>query len=122
MGDRGNIVVRSGKGQEVFLYSHWGGTELPGIAQNVLRRNLRHNDAAYLARLLFCAMVHGQEKDETGYGISVTRCDYEHFDIVIDTQYQKVFFRDPVKGTSKSLGGFAQFCELTQAQFEKLGY
>lgn len=122
MGDRGNIVIRESKGKEVFLYSHWGGNELPSVAQVVLRKQQRWTDESYLARLMFCAMVKGQEDGESGYGISCHRNDYEHFDIVLDVEQQKVFLRDPVKGTSKSLGGFMQFCELTPAQFEKLGY
>lgn len=124
MGDRGNIVVRGQNGSEVFLYAHWTGGALPITAQEVLRKNLRWSDAGYLARLMFCAMV--RESDdiggELGYGISTQRLDYNHHDVVIDVEKQKVFFRDPVKGTSKSLGGFRQFCSLTQEQFDKLRY
>jgi len=122
MGDRGNIVIRDTDKKEVFLYSHWGGTGLPQLAQEVLRKNQRWNDPAYLARLLFCRMVKGQEDNELGYGISTSRCDYEHWDIVVNVGKQTVFFRDPKRGTSKSLGGFEQFCSLTPEQFKKLGY
>ena len=69
MGDRANVYVKDGEGG-VYLYSHWGGTELPGTLQQAMKRKLRWDDRAYLARIIFCEMVAGQERDETGFGIS----------------------------------------------------
>ena len=70
MGDRGNIIVKDGK-SEVFLYSHWTGSDLPEVLKSALKRGKgRWDDGQYLARIIFCEMVKGNEMDETGFGIS----------------------------------------------------
>jgi hypothetical protein len=38
MGDRANVYVKNTDTQGVFLYSHWGGTELPATVQKALKR------------------------------------------------------------------------------------
>jgi hypothetical protein len=69
MGDRANVKV-TGAG-DVFLYTHWYGSELPETLRTALARGIgRWNDPAYLARIIFCEMVKGHEMDSTGYGIS----------------------------------------------------
>ena len=95
MGDRGNVkVVDSFDGGAVFLYSHWGGTELPKVVQTVLSRKARWDDAPYLARMIFCEMVKGQEADETGFGISTGICDNEHPIVVVDCKAQEVRYEE----------------------------
>ena len=71
MGDRGNVVVGTEDG-EVFLYSHWRGSDLVNIVKKSLktdRARRRWRNAAYLARILFQDMV-GDDDTEFGYGIS----------------------------------------------------
>lgn len=97
MGDRGNIVVQEGAGaegeppREVWLYSHWAGSELPRIAQEGLRRakaaphsgpNGSLDDASYLGRILFCQMLmDGSPElstavmDTSGFGIASQQGD-----------------------------------------------
>lgn len=71
MGDRASVYIREDATRGVFLYTHWGGTELPQTVQAALKRGReRWNDAPYLARIVFCEMVKGVEMDLTGYGIS----------------------------------------------------
>jgi len=100
MGDRANVYVKdeSGKGG-VYLYTHWGGTDLPLIVQAALKQKKRWGDAPYLARIIFCQMV-GQSDfaGEHGYGISIHMCDNEHPIIVVDCDAETVGFAHEGKG------------------------
>lgn len=105
MGDRGNafIVTEHGENRRgVFLYTHWGGTDLPLVVAEALDspagRN-RVDDPAYLARIVFCEMVRGEEREETGYGICTYAPDNEHPVIVIDGRAARVWFSDVNKVT-----------------------
>ena len=92
MGDRGNIVIKQdgGKG-EIYLYSHWGGEELPKTLRAALVRGKGcWDDSPYLARIIFCEMVKGHEMSETGFGISTYECDNEHDLLIVDPDKQTV--------------------------------
>lgn len=70
MGDRGNIIVKDDD-STVYLYSHWSGSDLPDVLKKSLERGKgRWDDGSYLTRIIFCDMVAGHEKGETGFGIS----------------------------------------------------
>ena len=104
MGDRANVVIKNGD-SEVFLYTHWGGTELPEAVTAALRRGVqRWTDASYLARIVFCEMVSEDDWDGlTGYGISASIGDNSYPLIVLDTDKQEVRFeaekdREVLKG------------------------
>lgn len=59
MGDRANVVVIDGD-EQVCLYTHWNGYEVAEVLQNALKRGKeRWAQAPYLARIIFCDMVHG---------------------------------------------------------------
>lgn len=94
MGDRGNVFCREQYEKEggVYLYSHWGGSELPRIVQDVLKRRQRWDDGPYLTRMIFSAMIKEDIDDEVGYGISVTLGDNGHPIVVVDTNTQTVGF------------------------------
>lgn len=125
MGDRANIVIESNGGR-VYLYTHWYGHEMPAIAQDALRRKQRWGDAPYLARIVFCRMVRGQEGDETGFGISLRTCDNEHPICVINVDSQTVAFEaDPNKDWIKHpvIGkkfSFSEYCALSDVSWESL--
>jgi hypothetical protein len=53
----------------VYLYTHWGGTNLPQVVSNALARDARWNDPEYLARIIFDQMTEGSHGSETGHGI-----------------------------------------------------
>lgn len=74
------------KGQGVYLYTHWGGHELPALLQSVVKRGDRLNDAHYLARIIFCEMVGTDTEGATGYGISSEICDNEHDILEVDCE------------------------------------
>lgn len=74
MGDRGNIIVKDGD-STVYLYTHWSGSDLPETVKSALQRGKdRWTDGQYLARILFCEMI-GGDNSTTGFGISSTFCD-----------------------------------------------
>lgn len=84
MGDRANVVVREA-GEQVCLYTHWKGRELPGVLQTSLKRGAdRINDFQYLTRIIFCDMVRGYENDLTGFGITQKVHDGDRAVIIVD--------------------------------------
>jgi len=89
MGDRANIQIRDGD-DSVYLYTHWHGSEAPSMLQRALHRGReRWAHADYLARIIFCEMVRGNEMDVTGFGISSTVTGASKH-ILVDTDTQTV--------------------------------
>ncbi len=85
MGDRANIAIKQHGGGHVYLYTHWGGYDLPDILKASLKRGKdRWGDEQYLARIIFCGMVNDDSQGTTGYGISNSIGDNEHDILVID--------------------------------------
>ena len=122
MGDRGNIYVRHGKEPGVYLYSHWGGHDMPSELREVLKRGDRLDDAQYLTRIIFCALVGNRDWDKTdGYGISATPGDNEHALLVVDTEAQRVFVTEFPHGSAPDGDGlsFADYCKLSDAALER---
>ncbi len=84
MGDRANVILKS-NGEQVCLYTHWYGTELPKTVQTALvRGKSRWEDFQYLSRIVFCEMIQGSVMSETGFGISQTIGDGANKVIIID--------------------------------------
>ncbi len=87
MGDRANVVIREswpedlGDKEAVFLYTHWGGYELPEVVRTALSMRWRWDDSPYLARVVFDTMTN-LAGEETGYGIS-TRIDDNEYDLIV---------------------------------------
>ena len=81
MGDRGNIVIMPDvEAPPLYLYTHWGGSNLPSVVQCGVRRIIkagRATDPHYGARLLFQELTKGMEDNDLGYGLSTYLCDYE---------------------------------------------
>jgi hypothetical protein len=147
MGDRGNICMRYEDGNQVYFYSHWGGSHLPLVLQEALRycgpeadsvrfeydkpsRDNRWSDEAYLARVIFCHMVGGSEYDlmsTTGYGISPSICDNEHPVLVVDCKEKAVEFEVDEDDLSHGYHTewperrytFSEFIELPESTFEE---
>jgi len=74
MGDRGQCLIED---EGVYLYTHWGATELEDIVRKAIAKGWRWGDPEYLARIIFCEMIKEDEEGETGFGIGTT----EHSDI-----------------------------------------
>lgn len=93
MGDRANVYIQEDSKTGVYLYTHWAGSELPETVRAALVRGEgRWNDNAYLARIVFCEMVKGNEMETTSYGISSRLQDNEYPIIVLDCDQQRIGF------------------------------
>lgn len=90
MGDRGNIVLLYKGNQEIFLYTHWRGSDIADILKNALSKKQRWDDPAYLSRMIFGEMVEGAYNRETGFGISPYLQDNEHNLLVVDLEKNEV--------------------------------
>ena len=91
MGDRGNIVVKSGD-STVYLYTHWRGSDLPVITKMSMKSERARNrweDAYYLARILFQDLMAGDES-EYGFGISSQIGDGVDKQLIINVDNQTV--------------------------------
>lgn len=89
MGDRSNIIIKSGN-SKVYLYTHWGGSELKNVLKKALERGKnRWDDGQYLARIIFCEMIKDDVMGETGFGISSERGDGGS-DILVSVDNQEV--------------------------------
>lgn len=92
MGDRGNVCIREqteNVDADVYLYTHWRGSDLPEIVRQALAKQWRWDDAPYLARIILNEMQ-GEDRRETGFGISTTIGDNENPIIVVDVQAKTV--------------------------------
>jgi len=85
MGDRGNLGFKQyGDGECVWLYTHWTGAHLPGLARTAVEAGRpRWGDATYATRLALTAII-GREEGATGWGVSTRPDDNEHDLLVID--------------------------------------
>jgi len=95
MGDRGNITIRQWNSEDrVYLYTHWGGSEIGSTLQNALKRQWRWSDPAYLARIIFDEMTGDDHGQEGGFGIATSAPDNEHLVLDVDCQTQTVNVRN----------------------------
>ena len=93
MGDRGNIVVRDNEGKDVVFYAHWSGGDIAAVVRRALAKEWRWDDETYLARIIFCEMVKGNEGEGTGFGIGrLDAGDREHPIVLVDVKGQAVYF------------------------------
>ena len=119
MGDRANIRIKQQYDETgnatnlyIYLYSHWGGSDLPMVLQMALKKKWRWDDPSYLTRIIFCEMVKDDVAGETGYGIATSAPDNEHEYIDVDCEAQTVKIGD-------KHWTFKQYCE---ADLESLEY
>ena len=118
MGDRANIRVLQSHGQTgdtpqaVYLYTHWRGTDLVHVLQRALLRKQRWDDEAYLARIIFCEMVKGDEDGEAGFGIATSPPDNGHQILTVDCEKQRVRIGPQDKAPTHNIS-FKQFIEMS---------
>ena len=120
MGDRANVHV---KDAGVLLYTHWGGTALPLTVQRALARGKgRWGDEAYLARIVFCEMVSGDEMGDTGYGISAETmmCDNEHKIIQLDSRDLMVRFMNEDRDVAYNTWTMEEYVDLDPDSLEAI--
>jgi hypothetical protein len=111
MGDRANIHTFSTQGG-LYLYTHWGGEDLPLVLQAALRRGQsRWGDESYLNRIIFCEMIAHDVMGLTGYGVSTFIPDNEHPIIEVDNDAGTVTI-----GTQRWT--FAEYIAASEADIE----
>lgn len=104
MGNRGNIVIHEKEGGKIFLYTHWGGSDLrETVARALALGKARWDDESYLTRIVFDALS-GREFRETGHGISTRVTDNEHPHVNLVMREQVV----EIAGVQKSFEDFAR--------------
>lgn len=118
MGNRANVAVQESEGKRVYLYTHWQGQELPETLRRALARNQRWDDPQYLARIIFCEMVKGNEASDTGFGITACVHDGESRVILVDCEKQEVSLEGK-EGTGVGFSAFADLDEATWSSFKK---
>lgn len=117
MGDRANIVVRDRyakrDSEAVWLYSHWGGTEMPETLRQALAHRERWDDEPYLARIVLQTMIAG-DQSATGYGIS-TRMPDNEYDLLVLADER--VYRVPENGY-RADGNWAELAKYPSISFE----
>jgi len=106
MGDRRHVILRYSNGRDIYLYTHWGGSELPKTVQNVLKRKERWDDETYLARMIFSEMIKDEIDSPTGYGLAPFEMETEYDDIL-------VYLEDNTVQIGTQVSSFEQFIKLT---------
>jgi len=90
MGDRAQVHVVGNWNTDVWLYTHWGARALPTDVKEVIARGERLSQAEYLARMIFCSMVNGDEDGATGYGIGSAKHGDVYRVATVDTDEQEL--------------------------------
>lgn len=124
MGDRAQARVK-GRGSEVWLYTHWGGSSLDRLVQGALRKNLRWGDVGYLTRIIFDVMSKGDQGNETGFGIeggqSLKHGDVFHVVTVdVDNQRVTMTFHSQPPNYPKDGWTFMEYCKFDFDAAEKV--
>ncbi len=92
MGDRGNIaIIGEDSLDQVWIYSHWNGSELSGMVKLALAARQRWEDAPYLTRIIVETCLDSASDKFTGWGVSTRIGDNEHPIIVVDIPVQIVY-------------------------------
>lgn len=125
MGDRANIVFEkhSAFPHPVFLYSHWGGSEIKQTLQRALKRGKdRWKDAQYLSRIVLCEMIGKKNFEETtGTGISTAFCDGGYPLLVVhcnDSEVYELSSSEDILAPVKNKWTFEQFIAADFADYE----
>lgn len=123
MGERANIVClqNGGEGAPLYLYTHWGGHDLPVLLQRALEAGRkRWGDEQYLTRILFSHLVGDRWAEETGFGLTTYLCDNSYPLLVVDASCKRVAVAENPKALPKGLSDesvetfwtFDGFCAL----------
>jgi hypothetical protein len=95
MGDRARAEIQTDEGS-VFVYTHWGGCDLPETAKEAVRAaKPRWDDDSYATRILVDQLTKGGRDQETGYGLLLkpnAEDEYNHDNpsVIIDLVKQEL--------------------------------
>lgn len=120
MGDRANVYVKQnssrGESPGIYLYTHWGGYDLPKVVQEALGKKWRWDDDSYLTRIIFDVLTEGDQGQETGYGISTSPPDNEHLYIVVDPNAKRVGFYREIGGEMVKDWSFQEYIDAPESE------
>lgn len=91
IGDRGQVFI---KDVGVYLYTHWGASELINTVKEAMKRGVRWTDPEYLARIIFYEMAKADPDGSIGFGIGTTLHSDAWRVITIDCKLQIITVRD----------------------------
>lgn len=113
MGDRCNIRIKQngpdGAGY-VYFYGHWAGHHYAEALQSALAKRWRWDDEPYLARIIFNELQ-GDDRGETGFGITTYQTDNEHPVLTVDAEKRTVTV-EPHRGREGRTWLFAEYLAL----------
>jgi hypothetical protein len=78
----------------VYLYTHWGATELAKKVQEAIAKKWRWDDPEYLARIIFDCMKGNDIDSGTGYGIGTKKHGDIWCLITVDCKSQTVIVEE----------------------------
>lgn len=120
MGDRASVYVKGmDNSPGVYLYTSWGGYELPVVVRNALVRGQeRWNDDGCLARIVFCEMVKGAPMALTGFSISASLTSGDYSLLVLDSDKQTIGVCEEPDSALEDLGPLAK--EMPMSEYIRL--
>ncbi len=124
MGARANVKVKQQDGNNIYIYAHWGGYNMPNALKGALiYAKDRWTDESYLTRCLITEICKGAS-GPTGYGVSTYKTDNEYDVLEVDSEagmvrlLDKAGFHDEAKDWEKDCRKvkaewtFADYCAL----------
>jgi hypothetical protein len=107
MGSRAQVKIQD---TGVFLYTHWGASEIVEDVRTAIKRGKRLNDPGYLTRIIFDQMTLGQQGDDTGAGIGTQEAgDIEKL-VTVDIERKAITIKDVYSGSTRTLS-FTEFAQ-----------
>uniref|UniRef100_A0A6M3LYT6 Uncharacterized protein n=1 Tax=viral metagenome TaxID=1070528 RepID=A0A6M3LYT6_9ZZZZ len=107
MGDRAMAEIKTEDGS-LYVYSHWGGYELPDSAKQAVKAaEPRWDDDSYGVRIIVDQLIKGGRDQETGYGLMLKPNAEDEYNndepsVVIDmVKKELVIVRDGATSTVK---------------------
>lgn len=115
MGDRANVVLQYSNDVNIYLYTHWSGTEWPEELRKALEVGRpRWDDDAYLSRIIILEMYKDLIGSETGGGIA----PYE-----LDNSYGRPLIYVSLFDQEVTIGGvtwsFSEYVAQKEANYPK---
>lgn len=101
MGTRAQVRI---KDTDVYLYQHWDGDGLMETVVKAVNGSVgqnRQGDPEYLTRIIFCAMVKGDEAGETGFGIGMEQHGDIEYLVTVDCENRTITERDVALGKNR---------------------
>ena len=98
MGARSNVILQQEDGQNLWLYSHWGGEtfQTSDLARALRIARGRVGDPAYFNRIVITEIFIDLQGSETGGGVSLAMDDNDGYDYFVVDVMTGTIRRHPV--------------------------